>query len=168
MIEHVVLVDEADNQIGTMEKLEAHQKGVLHRAFSILVTNSKGEWLLQKRAGKKYHSAGLWTNTCCSHPRPGESVETATKRKLLQEMGLQADLRLVYKFIYRAPLKDLTEHELDYVFAGVTDEPPVINTDEVEEWRYASRAQIQDEIKAHPERFTHWFKLLAQDKRLEI
>jgi isopentenyl-diphosphate delta-isomerase len=168
MTEHVVLVDESDNAVGTMEKLEAHEKGVLHRAFSIVLVNSKGDWLLQKRAWKKYHSAGLWTNTCCSHPRPGESMEEATARKLEQEMGIRTPLALVYKFIYRAPLNGLTEHELDYVFTGITDDVPVINHDEVEEWKYASLRQIHDEIQSHPDHFTPWFKLIAVDKRLKF
>ena len=168
MTEHVILVDESDKQIGIMEKLEAHEKGVLHRAFSILLTNSKGEWILQKRAWNKYHSAGLWTNTCCSHPRPGESIVDAASRKLQQEMGLQAPLKVAYKFIYQTQLLDLIEHELDYVLIGTTDDLPKINADEVAEWKYASAAQIRAEIKAQPQHFTHWFRLIANDDRLKI
>src|SRR5688572_11557851 len=113
-MEHVILVDGADKELGTMEKLEAHRKGVLHRAFSILIFNSRGELLLQKRSWKKYHSAGLWTNTCCSHPRPGEPMSEATRRKLGQEMGIATDLQFAYKFTYQASLENaLTEHELD-------------------------------------------------------
>jgi isopentenyl-diphosphate Delta-isomerase len=167
MTENVILVDESDNLVGTMEKLEAHQKGVLHRAFSILLANSKGEWLLQRRAWKKYHSAGLWTNTCCSHPRPDETMEEATVRKLEQEMGLRTSLNFAYKFIYKAPLKDLTEHEFDYVFTGVTDQDPLINRDEVAEWRYVTPARVLEEIDANPQAFTHWFKLIARDPRLK-
>jgi isopentenyl-diphosphate delta-isomerase len=168
MTEHVILVDESDNEVGTMEKLEVHQKGVLHRAFSILIVNSKGEWLLQKRAWRKYHSPGLWTNTCCSHPRPGEPVEEATARKLEQEMGIKASLKLAYKFIYMAPLNGLIEHELDYVFTGVTDDVPVVNREEVEEWKYMSPAQIRAEMQSHPGSFTPWFRLIAADKRLKL
>jgi isopentenyl-diphosphate delta-isomerase len=160
-MEHVILVDEADNAVGTMEKLEAHQKGALHRAFSILLSNSKGEWLLQKRSGKKYHSAGLWTNTCCSHPRPGEDMEDAMARKLEQEMGIRATLHFAYKFIYKTPLDDLTEHEVDYVYIGVSDQEPQINTEEVEDWRYVSPAEIEKEISENPGAFTHWFKLMV-------
>jgi isopentenyl-diphosphate delta-isomerase len=165
-MEQVILVDEADNAVGTMEKLEAHQKGVLHRAFSILLSNSKGEWLLQKRSWKKYHSAGLWTNTCCSHPRPGETMEEATGRKLEQEMGIRAPLRFAYKFLYKTPLNDLTEHELDHVYIGVTDLEPQINADEVEDWRFASPEDVEKEIHENPDEFTHWFKLIAADNRL--
>jgi isopentenyl-diphosphate delta-isomerase len=168
MIEHVILVDESDNPVGTMEKLEAHEKGILHRAFSILLVNSRGDWLLQKRAWKKYHSAGLWTNTCCSHPRPGETMEQATGRKLEQEMGIRAALTLAYKFIYKAPLNGLIEHELDYVFTGVSDAVPEVNKDEVEDWKYASLTEIHREMQSHPERFTPWFKLIVEDKRLRI
>jgi isopentenyl-diphosphate delta-isomerase len=167
-MEHVVLVDESDNEIGTMEKMEAHRKGVLHRAFSILIANSKGEWLLQKRSWKKYHSAGLWTNTCCSHPLPGETMEAATERKLEQEMGMRAPLEYSYKFMYKAPLGDLIEHELDYVYKGITDIAPIVNPDEVAEWRYVSPAQIQREISEKPETFTPWFKLIMADNRLRI
>jgi isopentenyl-diphosphate delta-isomerase len=165
-MEHVILVDEADNAVGTMEKLEAHQKGVLHRAFSILLSNSKGEWLLQKRSGKKYHSAGLWTNTCCSHPRPGEDMEDAIARKLKQEMGIRARLHFAYKFLYKTPLNDLTEHELDYVYIGVSDQEPQINTEEVEDWRYVSPAEIEKEISENPGAFTHWFKLMVATHNL--
>jgi isopentenyl-diphosphate delta-isomerase len=167
-MEHVILVDESDNEVGTMEKLEAHRKGVLHRAFSILIFNSTGELLLQKRAGKKYHSAGLWTNTCCSHPLPGEAMEAALGRKLEQEMGISAPLTFAYKFIYKASLGDLTEYELDYVYIGVSDVAPNVNPEEVAEWRYVSPAQIQREIAEYPGHFTPWFKLIIADKKLGI
>jgi isopentenyl-diphosphate delta-isomerase len=167
-IEHVVLVDESDVEVGTMEKMEAHRKGVLHRAFSILIVNSTGEWLLQRRAWKKYHSAGLWTNTCCSHPLPGETMEAATERKLQQEMGMRAPLKFAYKFKYKAALGDLTEHELDYVYTGISDIPPKVNPEEVAEWRYVAKAQIQREISEQPALFTPWFKLIIADKKLAI
>src|SRR6478752_348872 len=136
-MEHVILVDELDNAIGTMEKMEAHQKGILHRAFSILLFNSKGEILLQKRALTKYHSGGLWTNTCCSHPGPSEPIEVAARRRLLFEMGIDVTPSFAFKFTYQAALDHgLTEHELDHVFTAVFDGSPQINPEEVEDWRY--------------------------------
>lgn len=163
-MEHVILVDESDNDLGTMEKMEAHRKGVLHRAFSILIFNRQGEMLIQKRSGKKYHSAGLWTNTCCSHPRPGEAMADAISRKLKQEMGIASELEFLYKFKYRSELdNELTEHELDHVYAGVYDGDPQINPDEVESWRFVQLNDLQTEIESHPERFTSWFKLIMRE-----
>lgn len=161
-MEHVILVDTNDTPIGTMEKMEAHQRGLLHRAFSILLFNSNGEILLQKRASTKYHSGGLWTNTCCSHPLPGESIEEAVQRKLYQEMGIRhLTLDFAYKFIYKAELgKGLTEHECDYVFIGQFDGIPVVNPDEVEDWKYQSLQSIRKEVHEHPDRFSSWFKLI--------
>jgi isopentenyl-diphosphate delta-isomerase len=118
----VILVDSEDNPIGTMEKMEAHEKGLLHRAFSVLIFNSKGQMLLQKRARSKYHSGGLWTNTCCSHPAPNESVAEAAKRRLKEEMGIDAEPKFAYKFIYKTPLdQNLVEHEVDHVFTATFD-----------------------------------------------
>lgn len=163
-MEHVILVDESDKDLGTMEKIEAHRKGVLHRAFSILVFNSKGELLLQKRSWKKYHSAGLWTNTCCSHPQPGETLPEATRRKLLQEMGIDVELGFAYKFIYRSRLdNELTEHEVDHVYTGRFDGMPQINPEEVDAWRYVDLDTLKNEIRATPEQFTYWFKLIVKD-----
>lgn len=160
-MEHVILVDEYDNELGTMEKMEAHQKGVLHRAFSILVFNSKGEMLIQKRADQKYHSAGLWTNTCCSHPRPSESVHDAAQRRLKEEMGIVAPVEFAYSFIYKAVLDhSLIEHELDHVYTALCDDQPVINTTEVTDWRFVELNALHLEILEHPERFTIWFKLI--------
>jgi len=136
-MESVVLVDEHDNAVGIMEKMEAHQKGLLHRAFSILLFNNKGEMLLQKRASQKYHSGGLWTNTCCSHPLPGETMTNATSRKLKQEMGIDTNIEFAFKFIYKSPLdKDLVEHEFDHVFIGTFNGTPSINKEEVEDWKF--------------------------------
>ena len=146
-MEKVILVDERDNIVGTMEKLEAHRQGVLHRAFSILLFNSKGEILLQKRAASKYHSGGLWTNACCSHPLPEESMEQATRRKLKQEMGIDLQTEFAYKFIYKATLDHgLTEHELDYVYTAIFDGDPVINTEEVEAWKFVDIAALKKKI----------------------
>jgi len=165
-MEHVVLVDSQDNPIGTMEKLEAHQKGVLHRAFSILLFNSKGELLLQKRAKTKYHSGGLWSNTCCSHPLPGESMADATRRKLKQEMGIDLQPEFAYKFIYKANLDgNLIEHEYDHVFVAKFDGEPIINKEEVEQWKYMKFDFLQAEIIENPDAYTCWFKLMINHKQ---
>lgn len=166
-MEHVILVDDQDNPIGTMEKLEAHQKGVLHRAFSILLFNSKGELLLQKRSKTKYHSAGLWTNTCCSHPLPGESMADATRRKLKQEMGIDLRPEFAYKFIYKANLDgNLIEHEYDHVFIGTFEGTPTINKEEVEEWKYSKVSFLRADIRKNPEVYTFWFKLIVDHPQL--
>jgi isopentenyl-diphosphate delta-isomerase len=163
-MEKVILVDEHDNEIGTMEKMEAHRKGLLHRAFSILVFNSKGEILIQKRSAKKYHSGGLWTNTCCSHPLPDETMADATRRKLIQEMGIDVETRFAYKFTYRIVLEgELTEHEVDHVFIGYFDGEPVINKEEVEAWRYVTIEELRSNMASKPEEYTHWFKLILKN-----
>src|SRR5688572_25752718 len=132
LMEEIILVDEQDNAIGTMEKMEAHRRGVLHRAFSVVLFNSSGDLLLQRRAENKYHSGGLWTNTCCSHPLPTESIRDAAQRRLKHEMGINLKPEFAFKFIYKTPLdKNLIEHELDYVFIGTFDGKPVINKEEV-------------------------------------
>lgn len=155
----VVLVDENDFETGYLDKLEAHRKGMLHRAFSVLIFNSAGELLLQKRAAGKYHSAGLWTNTCCSHPMPNEAVSDAVRRRLKEEMGLTCETNFLYKFIYRAALdNNLIEYEMDYVFTGVCDDSPVINSHEVAEWKFVSLARIREDITRQPHQYTFWFK----------
>ncbi|MBK5277352.1 MAG: isopentenyl-diphosphate Delta-isomerase [Bacteroidia bacterium] len=167
MMEHVILVDQDDNAIGTMEKLEAHRKGILHRAFSILLFNSKGEVLLQKRAPNKYHSGGLWTNTCCSHPLPDEPLEQATQRKLKQEMGIELKPTFSYKFIYKADLdKGLVEHECDHVFIGTFDGTPMINREEVEDWKFTEMNSLRVDIKKNPQAYTSWFKLIVEHPQL--
>jgi isopentenyl-diphosphate Delta-isomerase len=166
-MEHVTLVDLDDNPIGTMEKLEAHRKGLLHRAFSILLFNSKGEMLLQKRALSKYHSGGLWTNTCCSHPLPDEDMHAAARRKLKQEMGIELQPEFAYKFIYKASLdKGLVEHECDHVFLGSFDGTPTINPEEVEDWKYSNMHALRSDISKHPQRYTSWFKLIIEHPQL--
>ncbi len=166
-MEHVILVDEQDNAIGTMEKLEAHQKGLLHRAFSILLFNSKGELLLQKRSPLKYHSKSLWTNTCCSHPLPGEDMAEATHRKLKQEMGIELHPEFAYKFIYKAKLDmGLTEYECDHVYIGSFDGTPDINPAEVEDWKYMNVATLQKDIATHPDRYTFWFKQIMRHESM--
>jgi len=146
-----------------MEKFEAHRKGVLHRAFSILLFNSDGEVLLQKRAKSKYHSGGLWTNTCCSHPLPGEEMEEATNRKLKQEMGIDLIPEFLFKFQYKAALDNsLTENELDYVFIGRYDGDPVVNPKEVEDWKFVSMETLSTSIKLNSASYTSWFKLILE------
>lgn len=158
--ERVILVDERDNEIGTAEKLRAHREGRLHRAFSVFLFNSAGQMLLQRRAGAKYHSGGLWTNTCCSHPRPGEPTVEAARRRLREEMGLQCELEPTFTFTYRAELDDgLWEHELDHVFVGRTDQEPAPDPDEVEGWRWSEVDQVARDVEKHPERFTVWFRI---------
>ncbi len=165
-MEQVILVDEQDQPIGLMEKQAAHLEPHLHRAFSVFVFNSKGELLLQQRAFLKYHSPGLWTNTCCSHPREGETVMEAATRRLKEEMGMKCELREVYTFIYKAPVgQGLTEHEFDHVLIGQTDETPCINSDEVASWKYTSLDDLEKDIQLHPELYTEWFKITFEEMR---
>ncbi|MGB0881965.1 MAG: isopentenyl-diphosphate Delta-isomerase [Vicingaceae bacterium] len=162
--EEVVLVDSNDNELGTMEKMEAHKKGVLHRAFSVFIFNSKGEVLLQKRAKSKYHCGGLWSNTCCSHPRKNESLSAATTRRLNEEMGMKAELLHSFSFIYRAELDDnLIEHELDHVFIGYSNDIPFYNTDEVEGYCYLSPEELLLGFEKHPNEYTPWLKICFQE-----
>ncbi len=167
-MEQVILVDEQDNVVGTMDKLEAHLKGVLHRAFSVLIFNSKGELLLQKRAAGKYHSGGLWTNSCCSHPKPGEATVDAASTRLKFEMGIDLQPQFAYKFIYKSDLdKNMIEHELDYVFTAVFDGTPVINTDEVEDWKFVNVDELRADIVRHPNHYTVWFRLIIEQSHLK-
>lgn len=160
MPEYVVLVDDQDNKIGLMEKQEAHVNPMLHRAFSIFIFNSKDEMLLQQRALTKYHTPGLWTNTCCSHPRDGESLQDATKRRLMEEMGMVCDMRELFSFIYKADvMQGLTEYEFDHVFVGTTDAIPIINREEVESYKYETVENIKNDIGKNPENYTAWFKI---------
>ena len=157
----VILVDRQDRAIGTMEKMEAHRKGELHRAFSVLVFNSNGEILLQKRARSKYHSGGLWTNACCSHPSPGENIEEAARRRLREEMGIDIHPQFSYTFIYKTPLdQNLTEHELDHVFIGTFDGYPVVNDKEVEDWKFVTLPWLKSDMLQNPEAYTYWFRLI--------
>ena len=160
-MEQVILVDEQDREIGTMEKIEAHQKGLLHRAFSVLVFNSQGELLLQQRAFSKYHSGGLWTNTCCSHPRPGESTQSAAKRKLKQEMGIDLQPDFAFKFIYKTDLdNNLTEYEYDHVLIGHFDGQPKPNPIEAYDWKFANVENIKADMLKNPDQYTYWFKVI--------
>ena len=168
-MERVVLVNENDQDIGQMEKMEAHERGVLHRAFSIFLFNSKKELLLQQRAKSKYHSGGLWTNTCCSHPRPGESLEIATNRRLQEELGMSCDMSHLLSFVYKAKLDHgLIEHELDHVFIGHTDIKPTINRDEVEDWKYVTLSDLERDIEHHPSQYTEWFKIIFSKVKAHI
>ena len=164
MEEQVILVNEKDEPIGLMGKMEAHEKGLLHRAFSVFVFNSKQEVLLQQRAACKYHSPNLWTNTCCSHPRAGETNQQAGERRLQEEMGLQVPLQEVFSFIYKAPFDNgLTEHEYDHVLIGYSDAQPQINREEVASWKWLSLEAIKEDILQAPERYTAWFKIIFEE-----
>ena len=167
-MEHVILVDSEDNELGTMEKMEAHRKGVLHRAFSVLLFNSKGEMLLQKRSAAKYHSAGLWTNTCCSHPKPNESLASAVQRRLLEEMGINTQPAFAYKFQYRVDLdNDLIEHELDHVYMGLFNGEPAINSKEAESWKFINVNDLKEDAVKNPNNYTYWFKLILNHPEME-
>lgn len=167
-MEKVILVDEQDNAIGEMDKMEAHYKGVLHRAFSILIFNSDGELLLQKRSKNKYHSGGLWTNSCCSHPQPNEPIAKAVSNRLKHEMGIDLQPEFAYKFVYKSELNnDFIEHELDYVFTGTFDGTPLINSAEVEDWKFISLEALRADIRLHPDRYTVWFRLIMDHPDLK-
>jgi isopentenyl-diphosphate delta-isomerase len=156
----VILVNEQDKPLGSMEKMEAHKAGVLHRAFSVFIFNSNGELLLQQRAQSKYHSGGLWTNTCCSHPQPGEDTNEAAKKRLQEEMGFTTGLIKVFDFTYKAIMENgLIEHEFDHVFAGNYDGPVPFNTEEVMDWSFMSIDELRSELASHPQKFTSWFRL---------
>lgn len=162
-MEEVILVNEKDEAVGAMEKLEAHRQGLLHRAFSVFIFNSKGEMLLQQRALNKYHSAGLWTNACCSHPRPGEDTRDAAQRRLREEMGLYVELSYLSVFTYKTEFGNgLTEHEVDHVYLGKTDAEPKLNPEEAESYCWKTTADIKEEIAAHPAKFTSWFKIAIE------
>ena len=158
--EQVVLVDEFDNEIGTMDKLEAHEKGLLHRAISVFIFNSDGELLVQQRADHKYHCGGLWTNTCCSHPRQNENVLDAANRRLKEEMGMEAMLEYSFAFTYKSDFPNgLTEHEFDHVFFGESNTLPVLNPDEAKAYKYLSLENLQADIESNPSAYTAWLKI---------
>lgn len=159
-MEQVILVDKDDCEIGVMEKMEAHQQAVLHRAFSVFLFNPQGKMLLQQRALTKYHSAGLWTNTCCSHPRPGETLENAVSRRLIEEMGIATKVSKAFDFIYQAELPDhLNEYEFDHVYIGNYDADVRPNHLEVANFVYQSIEEIEANLQSHPEKFTVWFQI---------
>jgi len=160
MPEYILTVDEKDNVTGKEEKIKVHREGKLHRAFSIFVFNSKGEVLLQKRAGSKYHSAGLWTNTCCSHQRVGENLEEAVHRRLKEEMGFDCELKEAFTFTYRVKFDNgLSENEYDHVFFGKFDGKPEPNPKEVDEWKWVSLEELRKDIQKNPDDYTYWLKV---------
>lgn len=164
MQEQIILVNEQDEPVGQEEKLRAHELGLLHRAFSIFIFNSKGELMLQQRALHKYHCGGLWTNTCCSHPRVGEDTAAAAHRRLQEEMGFDCDLREVFSFVYKVPFTNgLTEHEFDHVFVGTYDPDPVLNPEEAASWKWISPKDLQAAIEADPDSYTYWLKVALPD-----
>jgi len=161
--ELVILVDEKNNQLGLMPKMEAHEKAQLHRAFSVFTFNDKKELMLQQRAASKYHSPLLWTNTCCSHQRDGETNIEAGKRRLQEEMGFVCELEEVFSFLYKAEFDNgLTEHELDHVMVGYYNEDPKINTEEVESFKWMSLVDVKTDIENNPENYTAWFKIIFE------
>lgn len=162
--EEVVLVDSQDQVLGTMPKMEAHEKGILHRAFSVFILDSKNKILLQKRAPNKYHSPNLWTNTCCSHQRLNESSLEAGKRRLIEEMGIDLELEEIFTFQYKAPFTNgLTEHELDHVLIGYTDKSPIINYAEVSDWKWVNIDLIHKDLVVNPNDYTIWFKIVFDE-----
>lgn len=162
-MEYVILVDEKDNEIGLMEKMQAHEEAKLHRAFSVFIYNDKKEIMLQQRAISKYHSGGLWTNTCCSHPRSGEKTIDAAHRRLMEEMGFDCDIEEVFDFLYKAELdKGLTEFELDHVFIGRYDADVNLNLDEVMGYKWITYDDLIDDMVKSPEKYTEWFKIIMK------
>ena len=156
----IILVNERDEPIGTMGKMEAHQQALLHRAFSVFIFNEKGEMLLQKRSAEKYHSGGLWTNACCSHPKPGESLIEAAEKRLKEEMGFKANMKKAFDFIYKASFENgLTEYEFDHVFIGYYNGPILPEKTEVSDYCFLSMENILKFIESHPRHFTVWFKI---------
>lgn len=162
--EKVILVNELDQQIGLMPKLEAHEKAVLHRAFSVFVLNDNNEIMLQQRASQKYHSPLLWTNTCCSHQREGETNIQAGNRRLFEEMGFNTELKELFHFIYKAPFDNgLTEHELDHVMIGYYNEKPKINREEAEDWKWMKIEDVKSDMLLNPDVYTVWFKIIFDE-----
>ena len=160
--QQVILVDENDRVIGSADKLDAHQKGMLHRAFSVFIFDSAGRLLLQKRAAGKYHSGGLWTNTCCSHAEEGRELLETANRRLLEEMGIDAGIEPFGVFRYKAQCGELVENEIDHLFIGYSDAEPKPDPNEADDWRRCSPDELKAEIGAHPERFTAWFRLIFE------
>ena len=163
-VEYVILVNKNDQPLGGMEKMEAHEKGTLHRAFSVFIFNSEGKMLLQKRADEKYHSPGLWTNTVCSHPRANEKTSDAAHRRIVEEMGFDCEFEEAFSFVYKADVgQGLTEHEFDHVFIGESDTLPVPNPEEVGDFKYVNLDWVVEDIKNHPENYTVWFMIALKE-----
>ena len=164
MIDDIILVDENDVQVGTGEKMAVHEAGKLHRAFSIMIFNPRGELMLQKRAKEKYHCGGLWTNACCSHPRPGETLAEATKRRLAEEMGMTCELEEIFSFIYKSSFSNgLAEHEFDHVFVGQFDGEPNLNPSEAEAWRWINWKDLLADIDRNQDNYTPWFLKIIEE-----
>ena len=162
--EQVILVNEKDEPIGLMNKMEAHEKAILHRAFSVFILNDNNEVMLQQRAQHKYHSPLLWTNTCCSHQRAGETNIQAGKRRLFEEIGFEVELKELFHFIYKAPFDNgLTEHELDHVMIGYSNNEPAINPEEVASWKWMKIEAIKDDMIQNPADYTVWFKIIFDE-----
>lgn len=161
MADDIILVDGSDSQIGTGEKMNVHRCALLHRAFSILIYNEKGEMLLQRRAAFKYHCPGLWTNACCSHPRPGEDLIAAAERRLKEEMGFIVPIKKTgLEFIYKIKVGDLTEHEYDHVLKGLFDGEPILNPEEADAYKWISLKNLIEDMETNPQNYTPWFKLI--------
>ncbi len=163
-VEYVILVNKDDKALGTMEKMEAHEKAVLHRAFSVFIFNSAGQLLLQQRAAHKYHSPLLWTNTVCSHPRHGEETDDAAHRRIVEEMGFDCEFNEVFSFVYKADVgQGLVEHEFDHVLIGTSDVEPVPNPDEVSDWKYIDLKVLENDINENSNNYTVWFKIALSE-----
>ncbi len=164
IVDYVILVNKNDQPLGTMEKMEAHEKGVLHRAFSVFIFNNVGELLLQKRADEKYHSPGLWTNTVCSHPRTNEKTDEAAHRRIVEEMGFDCDFKEAFTFIYKSDVgQGLIEHEFDHVFIGTSDTKPIPNPEEVGDYKYVSLAFLKKDLKENSDQYTVWFRIAIKE-----
>ncbi len=159
-MDKIILVNENDEEIGIEEKLKVHKEGILHRAFSIFIFNDKQQLLIQKRAKTKYHSSGLWSNTCCSHPRANEILINAARRRLVEEMGFDCELKEIYKFIYKTNIDQLIEYEYDHILIGNYNFSPMINNKEVEDWKWINVRSLKRDIKNCPDKYTYWFKVL--------
>lgn len=163
----VILVDKDDNQIGVCEKLKAHEKALLHRAFSVFLFNDKNELLLQQRAASKYHSALLWTNTVCSHPQPNEDLKESAKKRLIEEMGIETQIKKIFSFIYKSDYDNgLSEHEYDHVFIGRYNSIPKPNPEEVMNYKWINLNELLEDIKSFPKKYTSWFKIIMENKEL--
>lgn len=159
-VSRVILVDENDRPVGMAPKMEVHENGLLHRAFSIFIFNTKGEMLLQRRSGSKYHSGGLWSNACCSHPQPGQDTQSAAQKRLHEEMGFTTGLEKIFDFIYKADFENgLTEFEFDHVFAGEYEGEIIINKEEADDYCYKTVKEIGESLQAHPKKYTAWFHI---------
>lgn len=168
MADDIILVDKDDNQIGTGEKMEIHRKGILHRAFSVFIWNDKGHLMMQQRALTKYHTPGLWSNTCCSHPMPGEETLDAANRRLKEEMGFECEMKEEMSITYRSQFEnDLIEHEYDHVFFGNFNGEPNINREEVNDWKWMSINELMKDVRVNPDNYTVWFKIILDRLRNE-